>query len=131
LRAILTPHAIYEAAERDQFYRALVAIAALLTQNGCNAVIAATGSQRAYRQWGRAQLPRFAEVWVRCEPAVCRARDPKGLYARAATGEAATLPGVGAGYEPPDTADIVVDTDQLTIDGAATRMVAEMAQLPW
>jgi adenylylsulfate kinase len=131
LRALLTPAATYAPLERDQFYRTLVSVAALLCEQGCNVLLAATAHRRAYRKWGRAQLPRFAEVWVRCSLTTCRARDPKGLYARAAAGQVTTLPGVGADYEPPAAAEIVVDTDQLTIDAAAAQVIAGLAQQPW
>ena len=34
-------------------------------------------------------------------------RDPKGLYARARSGNAPELPGIGAPYEPPTAPDVV------------------------
>jgi adenylylsulfate kinase-like enzyme len=41
----------------------------------------------------------------------CAARDPKGLYARAARGELAGLTGVDAPYEAPEHPEIVADTE--------------------
>jgi bifunctional enzyme CysN/CysC len=51
----------------------------------------------------------FAEVWVKTPAEVCAARDPKGLYKKAASGELPNLTGVGQDYDPPEYADIVLD----------------------
>jgi adenylylsulfate kinase-like enzyme len=36
-------------------------------------------------------------------------RDPKGIYARAASGEASTVPGIQDVYEPPSAPEATVD----------------------
>lgn len=124
VRSILTPTPTYSADERDRFYRGLVDLAALLARYGVNVLIAATGNRRAYRQAAREQLALFAEVWVRCPLAVCQARDPKGLYARAATGAIRGLPGVDVPYEPPEHPEVIVDTDEQTLDKAVDQILA-------
>jgi bifunctional enzyme CysN/CysC len=53
---------------------------------------------------------RFVEVLVDAPLAECERRDPKGLYAKARAGEIAEFTGVSAPYEPPDAADLVLDT---------------------
>jgi adenylylsulfate kinase len=128
MRAILCPTSDYTAAERDMFYQQLTALAVHLTADGVNVLIAATAHRRAYRQHARAQLQPFAEVWVRCGLDVCRARDPKRLYQRAAAGEAPNLPGMGVPYEPPEQPEVVVDTDRMTPDAAAG---AVLIGVPW
>ncbi|MEM3722104.1 MAG: adenylyl-sulfate kinase, partial [Candidatus Bathyarchaeia archaeon] len=49
LRKYLTPKPTYSLEERDIVYSTLVYIAWLLTQNGVNVVIDATGNLRRYR----------------------------------------------------------------------------------
>ncbi len=44
---------------------------------------------------------RFFEIFVDCPLEVCRQRDTKGLYARAAAGQISNLTGLGQDYEPP------------------------------
>jgi adenylylsulfate kinase len=126
VRPILTPTPTYSAGERDRFYHGLVDLAALLARYGVNVLIAATGNRRAYRQAARDQLARFAEVWVRCPLAVCQARDPKGLYARAAGGAIRGLPGIDAPYEPPGHPEVVVDTDRHSVDEAVDQILASI-----
>lgn len=111
LRAVLTPDPRYTDAERDWLYGVIVYLATWLTGSGVNMLIAATANRRAYRDQARAAIARFAEVYVRCPLPICQARDPKGLYRQAAEGRAATLPGLGAMYEPPLRPEAEIDTE--------------------
>lgn len=124
LRRILTPEATYSEGERDAFYLRLIRLAELLTRDGVNVLIAATGNKRDYRDYASRVLQPFAEVWVRCPLAVCRERDPKGLYAAQAAGTITQLPGVDAGYEPPDNPTVVVDTDKQSVADAVGAILA-------
>ena len=128
LRPIIAPGAGYGPADRDDFYARLVALAATLTGDGVNVIIAATGQCRAYRDAARARLAPFAEVFVAAPLAVCAARDPKGLYARARAGAISSLPGADAPYEPPLHPEVTVDTTALSVD-AAVRVVC--GAVPW
>jgi adenylylsulfate kinase-like enzyme len=51
-------------------------------------------------------------------------RDAKGLYAKAARGAMQGLTGAGAPYEPPRAADIVLKTDEESVDIAVSRLEA-------
>ncbi len=124
VRGVLTPNPTYKDEERDRFYMDLVDLARVLTCQGANVIIAATGSRRDYREAARKHLSPFAEVWVRCPIDVCRARDPKGLYARADAGEIDSLPGVSVPYEPPEKPAVIVDTDHLTAEASARKVLA-------
>lgn len=129
LRAILTPEPTYTDGERDWFYSALAGLAALLTRNGVNVLIAATAHRRAYRDAARAQIERFAEVYVACPAEVCRQRDPKGIYARAEKGQAARVPGLGRTFEPPLHAEISVNTGEHNPAEAAALVIGQLEQL--
>lgn len=123
LRPILTPQATYKPEERDQFYDGLVALAGLLSRQQINVIIAATGNLRRYRQAARAKLPCFYEIYVQCPLAVCRQRDPKGLYAQAAQRKGNTLPGVGAQYETPLAPTLIVDATTQSPLSAAKQII--------
>jgi bifunctional enzyme CysN/CysC len=51
----------------------------------------------------------FFEVWVDTPLEVCARRDPKGLYAKASSGDLPNMTGVGQDYEPPLHPDTVID----------------------
>jgi bifunctional enzyme CysN/CysC len=70
-----------------------------------------------------AKLP-FIEVYVATSLAECEKRDPKGLYARARSGELSGLTGVDAPYEPPDNPDLVLDTTNADVDGLVAQVIA-------
>jgi adenylylsulfate kinase len=116
LRRQLTPNPSYSATERDWFYDTIGWLAQLLTSNGVNVIIAATGPLRRHRLGARERIDRFAEVYVVCPPEVCRERDPKGLWRRADKGEISNLPGVGIPYEPPQSAEVTLPTDTLSVE---------------
>jgi bifunctional enzyme CysN/CysC len=66
----------------------------------------------------------FIEVYVATSLEECEKRDPKKLYARARKGELKGLTGIDAPYEPPEDADLVVDTTGADIDELAARVIA-------
>jgi adenylylsulfate kinase len=127
LRRILTPNPTYSEEERDWFYAVVADLAAWLVGSGVHVLVAATAHRRSYRARARAQVANFAEVYVRCSPAACRARDPKGLYVRAAAGTVHGLPGVDVEFEPPGVEAIVVDTETVSPEEGALRVVTQLA----
>jgi len=122
VRAILTPQPQYTEEERDWFYRVLVYMAQLLTQNGVNVILAATASRQAYRNHARKTITPFVEVYVYCSLEACRARDVKGLYAKAAAGAVKNVPGIQAPYEAPANPEVVIDTEQETVAESVQRI---------
>ncbi|HAR44619.1 MAG: hypothetical protein A2X56_13300 [Nitrospirae bacterium GWC2_57_13] len=109
LRLILTPEPSYSDAERDGFYRKVAELGTLITRQGLNVIFDATANRRSYRERARTHIPRFLEAHVKCPIEICRDRDPKGIYARAAAGKAATVPGLQTTYEPPAEPEVLLD----------------------
>lgn len=117
----------YDAADRDGFYRALAALAALVAKQGIAVLVAATAPRREHRDRARRAIGEggtFVEVWVSTPLAVCEARDTKGLYARARRGDAPQVPGVGVAYEPPFAPEVVTDGDGEKAVAVIARLLA-------
>ena len=55
---------------------------------------------------------------------VCRRRDVKGLYARAAAGQVAQMTGLSSSFDPPARADLVVPTAREDIARSSARLFA-------
>jgi len=128
VRREITPDAAYSEAERDAFYAAVAYLARVLVVHGVPVIVDATANRRAYRDRARAAIPRFLEVHVRCPLAVCRERDPKGIYRRGAEGKAPNVPGVSAPYEPPAMPEVVVDGERDDPAAAARRIVSALEE---
>ena len=131
LRTQITPYARYDEAERDLFYAALVEVGAFLAQQGRPVLFDATANRRRYRDAARSRIAHFAEVFVDTPPAVCAARDPKGLYRAAREGRSATLPGAQAAYEPPEHPELVVRGDAGTPEEGARAVLALLERRGW
>lgn len=70
----------------------------------------------------------FVEVYLSTPLAVCEARDPKSLYRKARQGLIPDVTGISAPYEAPTTADIHVNTQDVTPTGAAAQIMATLQQ---
>jgi sulfate adenylyltransferase len=66
----------------------------------------------------------FVLVHVSTPLAVCEARDPKGLYAKARAGTLAQFTGVSDPYETPTDAELTIDTSNVSVDAAVDRVLA-------
>ena len=58
----------------------------------------------------------FIEVYVKCSIETCEDRDPKELYKKARNGEIKNFTGIDSPYEEPESAEIVLDTDNNDLD---------------
>ncbi len=65
----------------------------------------------------------FIEIFVSTPLALCEARDPKGLYAKARSGALPSFTGIDSPYEPPEHADLVLDTASAGPEDLANRVV--------
>lgn len=109
-RRALTPEPTYEDRERALVYRALAYAADRLAAAGVTPVVAATAGTAALRAAAEEACPGIFWVHARLSRDEAATRDPKGLYAAAASGAITRLPGAGAPFEEPSAAAWTVDT---------------------
>ena len=57
----------------------------------------------------------FIEIFVDCPIEVCERRDPKGIYWRARKGLIKEFTGISAPYEPPESPELHLRTDRMSI----------------
>ena len=129
IRKVLTPSPTYSDIERDLVYRALVYMAAQLTEIGRPVIIDATAHRRAWRDLARRSIAHFAEVQLVCPLEMCREREarrvgghaPRGIYARAGH-QGARVPGVNVPYETTFDAELTIDTSRESLALSASRV---------
>jgi len=112
-------------ADRVENIRRVGEVAKLMTDAGLIVVTAFISPFRAEREMVRQMLPEgeFIEVFVDTPLAEAEKRDVKGLYAKARSGQLKNFTGIDSPYEPPEDAEIRIDTSRMTPDEAADRIV--------
>jgi bifunctional enzyme CysN/CysC len=111
-------------ADRTENTRRVAETAKLLADAGNVAIAALVSPLKSDRDLARAIVgDGFAEIYVRADLALCEARDPKGLYARARRGEIAFYAGINGAYEAPVKPDLTIDTGKLDIAEAVDQLV--------
>jgi len=118
----------FSAGDRAENIRRVGHLTRLLADAGVIALASLVSPLKSDRQIARAlneaaKLP-FVEVYVSTSLAECEKRDPKGLYARARSGELQGMTGIDAPYEPPEDADLVLDTTGADIDALVAQVIA-------
>jgi len=112
-------------ADRIENIRRVGEVAKLMTDAGLIVLTAFISPFRAERDMIRAMLPEgdFVEIFVDTPIEVAEARDVKGLYKKARSGEIRNFTGISSPYERPERPDIRVDTTRETPEAAAERIV--------
>ena len=111
----------FSAEDRQENIRRISEVAKLFNDAGMIVITAFISPYRADRDAAREIVgDSFVEVFVDTPLAVCEQRDPKGLYAKARTGEIAQFTGISAPYEAPAAAELTLDTEDHTPEQLVT-----------
>ncbi|HJT44716.1 MAG TPA: adenylyl-sulfate kinase [Chthoniobacterales bacterium] len=106
--------------DRVENIRRVSEVAKLMADSGVITITAFISPYRMDRRRAREIAlegnAEFVEVFVDAPLSVCEARDPKSLYKKARAGEIREFTGIDAPYEPPEDAEIIVRTDEQTVN---------------
>lgn len=117
--------------DRDINIRRIGFVASEITKNGGIAICAPIAPYDAIRRELREMISQyggFILVYVATPLEVCEKRDRKGLYAKARAGLIKDLTGISDPYEPPNDAEVVIDTSEMSPEEAAERILAFLRQ---
>jgi sulfate adenylyltransferase len=112
---------------RDLNIQRIGFVASEITKNHGVAICAPIAPYRNTRRQVRDLVGRFGgfvEVYVATPVETCEQRDRKGLYAKARAGLLKGFTGVDDPYEPPEQAELRIDTARLSAEEAAEEVVA-------
>ena len=117
-------------ADRVENIRRVAEVSKLMAEAGLIVLVSFISPFRSERRMARELLPdgEFFEVFVDAPLEVCEARDPKGLYRKARQGEIKNFTGIDSPYEPPEQAEIVLHTADLSPEESAERIVDFLVQ---
>lgn len=130
IRRRLWPELGFDAPSREANIERLAWVAALIARHGGIAVAAPIAPFASGRATARALIEphgAFVLVYASTPLSVAEARDAKGLYARARAGEIDDFTGISSPYEPPDDADVVIDTSDTSV-AEAVRRISEVVR---
>jgi adenylylsulfate kinase len=119
VRKELSPELGFTKQDREIHARRVVYLSKLLSRNGIISIVSLISPYRDFRRYARTETNmnnNFYEVYVKCSLEACVARDPKGLYKKALSGEIKDLTGLQDPYEEPEKPEIIVDTEKQTLD---------------
>ena len=115
-------------ADRVENIRRVTEVSKLMVDAGLITLVSFISPFRSERQMARAALGdgEFLEVFVDTPLEVAEERDVKGLYKKARAGEIKNFTGIDSPYEPPENADIVVNTTTMSAEAAADVILNEL-----
>jgi len=112
--------------DRQENIRRVGEVAKLMADAGLITLAAFISPFRADRRIVRDILPegQFVEVFVDASLDTCRARDPKGLYAKADRGEIRQFTGIDSPYEEPERPEVHIHAGEASVAEAVNQLLA-------
>jgi bifunctional enzyme CysN/CysC len=118
----------FDEADRVENIRRVGEVAKLMTDAGLIVITAFISPFRAERKMVRDMVPEgeFIEVFIDTSLEEAEARDVKGLYKKARSGELKNFTGIDSPYEAPTSPEIHIDTSRMTPEEAADIIIAKL-----
>jgi adenylylsulfate kinase len=127
MRAQLSTDLGFSKEDRDRNVRRIGFVARLLARHGVVVIVAAIAPYADARREVRAAIEQdgglFIEVHVDAALPVLIARDPKGHYRRAQSGELPHFTGISDPYEAPTAPDVRIRSDELGVEASVERVL--------
>jgi len=126
IRAGLNRNLGFSEEDRRENLRRIAEVARLFVDTGTVVLASFISPLREFRSRAREIVGAedFLEVYVRASFAECARRDVKGIYGRAAAGEVARFSGKDSAFEEPENPDLLLDTEQETVEESVARLLA-------
>ena len=114
----------FSPADRSENIRRAGEVAKLFFETGHVVICSFVSPYRKDREFVRSLIAEqsFHEVHVRAAVKTLRERDTKGLYARNRAGADISLTGITAPYEEPDEPELLIQTDECSVQEALTSL---------
>ncbi len=99
-------------ADREENMRRVAEVSRLFVDAGLVVIVSLISPFCAERQTARSRFQpgEFAEIFIDAPLEECERRDPKGLYAKARSGQLRDFTGIDSVYEAPESPELRLDT---------------------
>jgi len=117
--------------DRTENVRRVAETAKLLAGQGIIVFVSVITPLRRHRAAAREIVGAsdFHEVYVKADFDTCAQRDPKGLYAKAKEGKIGQFTGKDSGFEEPENAELVLDTQSLSVEHCAAGLLGYLRSI--
>ena len=111
--------------DRQENIRRIAEVSKLMVDAGLITLTAFISPYKADRDRAREIVEdgEFIEIYTKASVEACEKRDPKGLYQKARTGKIPEFTGISAPYEAPEHPEIVIDTEETSIEEAVLQIL--------
>jgi adenylylsulfate kinase len=116
--------------DRIENIRRIGEAAKLMIESGTIVLTAFISPFQKEREKARNIMPHgdFIEIYCKATLENCEKRDTKGLYKKARSGEIKNYTGIDSPYEEPTNPELVVNTDQLSIEESIQLIMKLLAE---
>lgn len=109
--------------DREENVRRASEVAKMFASQGIIVIVSVITPKQALRDQAREIVgSTFKDIFIKASYETCAQRDPKGLYAKVAAGEIKQFTGKDSGFEEPLNPDLLIDTETIKIEDAATQI---------
>lgn len=114
IRGIFDERLGYDPDSRRRQTRRVMALTRWIASQGILPVVAIIHPFEDDRVRCRAELDGYFEVFLKCGITECMRRDTKNVYRPAVEGKTQNVVGLDIPYDPPECADLVLESDRMT-----------------
>ena len=117
----------FSKADRNENVRRVAETAQLMVDAGLIVIVALISPFKKERHWARNLFKsnQFKEIYISTSLQECEKRDEKGLYDKARRGEVKDFTGINSPYEPPENAEIIIDTQNKLVNECVQQILYE------
>ncbi|MBI2575873.1 adenylyl-sulfate kinase [Candidatus Woesearchaeota archaeon] len=119
----------YTKEERDTHITRVADVAHLITGNNVYAIACVIAPTKKIREYARAQIKNFVEVYCECPLEKCEERDVKGHYKSARKGVIKDFVGISVPYEKPDNPEITIPTADMSPEESLHHLLNSLEDL--
>ena len=125
MRELLSPNEDFSRSDIISHNKKVANISKLLLEHAVPVCVSKINPFAENREDARKILTdyNFLEVYVKCSVDSCEKRDVRGMSKKARNGEIDNFIGIHVTYEPPTKAELIVDTENSTIDHSVQKIL--------
>lgn len=117
----------FDSSDRLRIVKTLVHLVNKAFDSSLNVIVSALTANKDARDYVENNVKGLFLIYLNCSIEKCIDRDAKGLYQKALKGEIKTMIGVNTPYIPPDKADLILDTQNKSVNTCVNEFIETLS----